>query len=82
MKLPVPLRSRCIAVQQMDHISASKRGEVLLMRKMGIILATTVPMLASRQTFEALFSGDLSAEDSEALDHLFPTTSVHGIRGP
>jgi hypothetical protein len=38
-KVQPPVRSRRIAAQRMDHIPASKRGEVLLMRRTGLIPA-------------------------------------------
>jgi hypothetical protein len=44
-KLPptrtLPLRSRRIAAQQLDHIPTSKCGEVLLMKKMGFLAPST-----------------------------------------
>jgi hypothetical protein len=36
-KRTLPLRSRRIAAQKMDHIPASKRGEVLLKKKLGLL---------------------------------------------
>ena len=42
-KRAMPLRSSRIASQQLAHVPTSKRGEVLLMRKMGILQNTAPP---------------------------------------
>jgi hypothetical protein len=68
----VPKRSRRIAAQQMDHILTSKRGEVLLMRRMGFLEPSAPPSSAAKDSYESFFEGDISATDAEALDSLFP----------
>jgi hypothetical protein len=70
----LPLRSRRIAAQNLGHIPAAKRGEVLLMRKMGMAPPAGPPSAAQRQSFDDLFAGNISTDDAEALDELFPAT--------
>lgn len=72
----IPMRSRRIAAQQMDHISASKQGEALLVKKMGVLPAVAAPSAASRRTFNALFEAKLSVTEVEAFDVLFPATKT------
>jgi hypothetical protein len=74
------LRSRRIAAQQLDHVSASKRGGELLMKKMGF-LAPSAPSSSDRvplwpsvrttPTLRAPFGCKL-----EALDELFPACTA------
>jgi hypothetical protein len=56
----------------MGHISASKRGEVLLMKKMRFLEPSVPPSSAAKRSYVSYFKGDLSAADVEALDDLFP----------
>lgn len=58
----------------MDYIPASKRGEVLMMKKMGMLPAAAAPSSASRRSFDALFNSSLLASEVEAFDELFPAT--------
>lgn len=75
----VPVRSRRIAAQQLDHVPTSKRGEVLLMRRLGTLPANGQPTSASRRHFDKLFI-DLSNSESEAFDELFLVTRKRGGR--
>jgi hypothetical protein len=56
----------------MDHIPASKRGEVLLMRKMGFLEPSTPPSSAAKHSYESFFEADIPDADAEALDAIFP----------
>jgi hypothetical protein len=56
----------------MGHISASKRGEVLLMKKMGFVEPSAPPSSAAKRSYHSYFKGNLSAADVEDLDDLFP----------
>jgi len=78
-KPPVPIQSRRTAAQQLDHVSASKRGEILLMRKLGVLPANAAPSSASRRSFDKLFT-DLSNSDAEAFDELFTVNRGRGTR--
>jgi hypothetical protein len=54
----------------MDHIPTSKRGEVLLMRKMGFLELSALPSSAAKDSYES-FAGDITEADAETLDSLF-----------
>jgi hypothetical protein len=56
----------------MDHIPTSKRGEVLLMRKMGFLEPSAPPSSAAKHSYESFFEADISDADAEALDAIFP----------
>ena len=58
----------------MDHIPASKRGEVLLMKKMGFMAPSVPSSSAAKRSYDSYFKGNLSAADIEALDELFPAS--------
>jgi len=75
-KRTLPLRSRRIAVQQMDHILASKHGEVLLMKKMGFMAPSAPSFSVSKRSYDSYFKGNLSAAGIEALDELFPASKA------
>jgi hypothetical protein len=62
----------------MDHISASKRGEVLLMKRMGFLESSAPPSSAAKRFYDSYFKGDLSTADVKALDELFP--ACRGLR--
>ena len=55
-------------------ISASKRGEVLLMKKMGFMAPSAPSSSAAKRSYDSYFKGNLSAADIEALDELFPAS--------
>jgi hypothetical protein len=55
----------------MDHIPASKRGEVLLKKKLGLLEPSALPSSAPKRSYESYFKGDLSTAEVEALDELF-----------
>jgi hypothetical protein len=63
----------------MDHISVSKRGEVLLMKRMGFLEPSAAPSSAAKHSYDSYFEGDLSTAEVEALDELFP--AYKGLRG-
>ena len=66
------IRSKQIAAQQMDHILASNYGEVLLMKRMGILAPSTPISSAAKRSYDSYFQGTLSEANIEALDELFP----------
>jgi hypothetical protein len=69
--LPVRGRSRRIAAQPLAHIPASKRGEVLLKQRLGIAPPAALTLSASKVTFDAIHTGDLTSSQVDALDALF-----------
>ena len=63
-----PLRSRRIAAQTLSRIPTAKRGEYLVLKRLGHASAITEATVDSK--FDALFGG--KPEDDEALRELFP----------
>jgi hypothetical protein len=55
----------------MDHIPVSKRGEVLLMKRMEFLEPSAPPFSAAKRSYESYFEADLSTTEVEALDELF-----------
>jgi hypothetical protein len=51
----LPIRSRRIAAQQMDHIPASKHGEVLLMKWVRILAPSTPISSAAKRSYNSYF---------------------------
>jgi len=75
IRQPLLVRSRRIVAQLLAHIPTPKRGEVLLMQKMGIVpLAALVPSV-SKGTYDAIFAGNLTPSHVATLDKLFPATN-------
>jgi hypothetical protein len=73
----LPSRSRRIAAQSISHIPASKRGEYLIMKRMGLISGAQHPSASDVQAFEEMISSD---SNEEALQLLFPPDCVVGPR--
>jgi hypothetical protein len=73
---PLPKRSRRIAVQPLAHIPTAKRGEVLLMQRMGFAPPKAPVSSASKRAYDDLFAGKLTSSVVEALDALFPATNA------
>ena len=74
---PVRPRSSWIAAQPLAHIPASKRGEVLLNRRLGIAPPTSPDSPVPRGIFDALRTRTLSSSEVEGLDALFPALNGH-----
>ena len=80
--MPVlPWRSRRLAAQRLSRISASKRGEVLIMQRMGFTKGPSTPSVSELAAYDKLFGVDLIASESEALDELFPAVRARQPRG-
>ena len=74
-KRPLPTRSRRIAAQPLAHIPTSKRGEVLLMQRMGTLSQVIPTSSASKRAYDAIFIGNLTSSQVAALDKLFLVTN-------
>ena len=70
------IRSRRIAAQPLSHVPTSKRGEVLLMKRMGIAPLAAPVSSASKGAYDAIFPGNLISSQVEALDELFLETNT------
>ena len=73
---PMPKRSRRIAAQPLAHILTSKRGEVLLMRRMGFAPPAGPISSASKRAYDDFFARNWTSSEVEALDELFPATAA------
>jgi hypothetical protein len=62
------------------HILTAKRGEVLLMQRMGIAPPAAPVSTTSKATYDAIFTGNLSSSQVEALDELFPASNCRAAR--
>ena len=81
IRQPMPKQSRRIAAQPLVHIPISKRGEVLLMRRMGFAPPADPISSASKRAYDDFFARNWTSSEVEALDELFPATaSTFGTR--
>ena len=64
-------RSRRLATQPLARVPTSKRGEVLIMQRMGYIKPGQPPTAAAIERLDRLLGGDMSASEAKALDALF-----------
>jgi len=76
----VPHRNSRIAAQQMGHNPASKRGEVLLMKKMGVQPPNAPVSSAAKRSYESIFKGNMSLTQAAAFDELFPAVQTRAGR--
>jgi hypothetical protein len=60
-------------------VPAFKRGEVLIMQRMGYTKGPLVPSASERETFDRLFDGK---SEAEALDELLPAVGNAPSRQP
>jgi len=77
---PLPTRSRQIAARSLAHIPTSKRGEVLLMKRIANLSQATPTSSASKRAYDAIFTGNLTSGQVTALDELFPATNNRASR--
>ena len=73
---PMPKRSRRIAAQPLAHILTSKRGEVLLMRRMGFAPPAGPISSASKRAYDDFFARNWTSSEVEALDAMFPASNA------
>jgi hypothetical protein len=67
----LPWQSRRLAAQSLSRVLAFKRGEVLIMQRMGYTKDPSTPSASELETFDKLFDGDLTASNAETMDALF-----------
>ena len=60
-----------MAAQPLSRVPASKRGEMLIMQRMGFTKVPSTPFTSELAAYDKLFGGDLTASEAEALDELF-----------
>ena len=65
-------RSRRIAAQALSRVPASKRGKVLVMKRMGYLDGKTRPSIALKDTYDNIFIDQFNPSHAEAMRQLFP----------
>jgi hypothetical protein len=75
-KAHIPVRSRRIAAQPMGHMPVSKRGEALLMKRMGFTNSSAQRTSGDRRCFDVFFDRNLMDTEVVAMDELFPATKT------
>jgi hypothetical protein len=68
-KLMLSLRSKWVAARSLSRVSASQRGEVLVMRCVSLTTGLSTPNVSGRKAYEGLDVG-LNASNVKALDAL------------
>jgi hypothetical protein len=66
----LPKRSKRITAQSLSHIPASKRGEHLVSKRLGLANGMSSPSVSAMKTYDEIYSGDLG--NMPALRELFP----------
>jgi hypothetical protein len=79
-KRPLPTRSKRIAAQPLAHVLTSKRGEVLLTKRMDNLSNATPTSSVSKRAYDAIFIWNLTSSQVAALDELFPATNNRASR--
>ena len=67
----IPRRSMRLEAQPLSRVPASKRGEVLIMQRMGFTKAPSAPSASELEAYDKLFGGNLTTSETEMLDELF-----------
>ena len=65
----LPKRSKRIAAQSLSHISVSKRGEHLVLKRLGLTSGMSSPSTSAMKAYEEIYSGDPG--NMQALRELF-----------
>ena len=63
----LPTCSRRIAAQVLSRVPASKRGEVLMMKRMGFIDGQTRPSTEAKNAYDSIFVDQLNPSQAEAM---------------
>jgi hypothetical protein len=76
----MPIGSTRIVAQQLAHIPTSKRSEVLLMKKMGVLPPSAPVSSVAKRSYDGIFTGKLTTSQVAALDELFPVSKCKSGR--
>ncbi|KAJ1257052.1 hypothetical protein BS78_K229800 [Paspalum vaginatum] len=72
VKSALPLRSRRLASQRLAGVPVTKRGEIILMRRLGLIKDAAVVTPTVKKQYDDLFDQGLTPEQVSAIRKLFP----------
>ena len=75
-------RSRRLVAQSPSRVLDSKRGEVLIMQRMGYTKGPSASSALELEAFDKLFDGNLTASNVQALDALFLAVGKGSSRQP
>jgi hypothetical protein len=78
----LPWRSRQLAAWGLSRVPASKRGEGLIMQRMGYTKGPSAPSTSELEAFDKLFDGNLTAYNAEASEALFLAVVKGSSRWP
>jgi hypothetical protein len=78
----LPWWSRRLVAQSLSRVLASKRGEVLIMQRMGYTKGPSVPSASELEAFDRIFDGNLTVSEAEALNELFLAVGKAPSRQP
>ncbi|CAL5092434.1 unnamed protein product [Urochloa decumbens] len=76
----LPQRSRRLASQPLSNVPAARRGEVLMMKRFGIIPENGAATMSSRKAYDALYREKLEDKEFAAARVLFPTGKAPSAR--
>lgn len=71
-KVHLHTRSRRIAAQPLSKVPASKRGEILIMKCLGLHQDPPHQTTAAKEVYNSIFIDQLSSSHAEAMHELFP----------
>ncbi|CAN6170674.1 unnamed protein product [Urochloa humidicola] len=80
VEFKLPQRSRRIAAQALSNVPASKRGEVLMMKRFGVIDENAIVTKESRKAYDELYCKKLTPKEFTAARVLFPSERVPSSR--
>lgn len=61
------LRSKRLAAQSLSHVPTFKRGEILIIQRLGLVAGPLTPSASARKAYEALFEAGSNASSIKAL---------------
>jgi hypothetical protein len=70
-KAVLPPRSKSLAAQSLSQVPPSKRGEVLILQRLGLVTDLSMPNAYVMKTYEALYEAGPDASNIKALEVLF-----------
>ena len=69
----MPKRSSRIASQSLANVPVAKRGEIVVMRRLGFIDDKAPATATSLKAYNEIYRGKLQSNHIEAMDELFPS---------
>lgn len=66
----MPLRSKHIAAQALSRVPASKRGEILVMKRLGMIDNQSGPTESAQRDYNSMFVDKLNPSHEDAFKEL------------